>query len=112
MGACLYPCTSCERHVRAGEPACPFCGAAMPAENPAGACASPQPAASRAAVLFATAAVVAACGGSTSPTSSSSGEPVALYGPAPVQDAGSDAATDAGEPVALYGPAPVDAGDG
>ena len=44
--------------------------------------------------------------------SSSSGEPVALYGPAPVLDAGKDAAKDAGEPVALYGPAPVDAGDG
>src|SRR5437879_709996 len=121
MSQCLHPCPSCAQHVRAGETACPFCGAALEAracEKPAGA----RPL-SRAAILFVGATAAAACGGSES-TGGGNGDaatdanqngdgstdgPVALYGPAPV-DGGMDA-SDSGS-VVLYGPAPVDGGAG
>jgi hypothetical protein len=90
---------------------------------------------SRAALLFVGATVTAACGGQTESPSlggdaaaseagggdDTDAQPVAMYGPAPVQDAGpreaspdapADAPSDAdsgGLPV-MYGPAPIDAG--
>jgi hypothetical protein len=137
----LHPCPSCAQHLRAGETVCPFCDAALPAgfgasARPRGAPGRPS---SRAALLFAAATVAAGCGGATeanvfgegdgghdaAPGDGSGGDdygqPVALYGPAPVYDAGprpdasKDAATDATEEdsgggVILYGPAPYDAG--
>jgi len=127
--ASLHPCGGCARHVRVGESSCPFCGAAV-AENvvsnrgaPAG-----NKRLTRAAILFATAAVAASCGGKEDPvpntssssgtsgtsgssgTSGTSGTAVPAYG-VPETDSGPDA-NDGGGPVALYGPAPVDASDG
>ncbi|MBS2015367.1 MAG: hypothetical protein JST00_20940 [Deltaproteobacteria bacterium] len=119
--ASLHPCPSCARHVRptASVSACPFCGAEV----------APRPAAdarpllsrprTRAALLFAGAAVVGACS-STAATPAygvpatdagleDAGEdavpgPVAMYGPAPVPDSGRDAAE--------TGPDAADASDG
>jgi len=131
--ACLHSCTSCSRHVRATESACPFCDAPLGTDF-VDACPRRAKAGrklTRAALLFAGATALAACGGkedtvpnggasssgSSGSSSGSSGEgPVAVYGPAPV-DASVDDAADASDeqdagPVALYGPAPVDAGDG
>lgn len=34
MNLRLIPCTACQRHVRLGDPECPFCGAAMPLSRP------------------------------------------------------------------------------
>jgi hypothetical protein len=112
MAARLIVCPSCRCHVKLGASSCPFCGGDPPAD------ASPRPesttshrALTRAALLFAGASTVNACGGSTSP--------VVFYGPAPIEDAGTDAAsTDAstnkgdasdGSPssVVFYGPAPI-----
>jgi hypothetical protein len=97
---------------------------------------------SRAALLFVGATVAAACGGQTESLGGGTGDggrdavanetggggddtdaqPVAMYGPAPVQDSGpreaapdapadapSDASDSGGLPV-MYGPAPIDAG--
>ncbi|HEY3820527.1 MAG TPA: hypothetical protein VGL81_25350 [Polyangiaceae bacterium] len=111
MSQSLVPCPSCARHLRAGGATCPFCDAALPAGFGASARAigpRGRPA-SRAAMLFAAAALAASCGGTTESTTSGS------------SDAGRDAAregaagddTDA-EGVTLYGPGPVniDAGPG
>lgn len=111
--------------MRVGESSCPFCGAAIAASIVSNRGVSVgNKRLTRAAILFATAAVAASCGGKEDPvpnTSSSSGgssgssgtsgtNPVPLYG-APDTDSGPDI-NDSGGPVALYGPAPVDAGDG
>jgi len=95
----FIPCPACDRHVRTTDRTCPFCSTTMPeATIPA---AAPGRALTRAAILFAGATAVSAC---------SSPEPVAMYGPAPV-DASSDV-KDSSLPdvVAMYGPSPVDAG--
>ena len=115
----LIACPSCHCHVKLGAPSCPFCAHELPLEV------SPRPALpvsgkslTRAAILFAGASTVGACGG-LDPS------PVVYYGPAPIDastDGGStDSATeagdasDAGSPVVFYGPAPIpdggDAGD-
>ena len=117
MGACLFPCPGCARHIRTDERACPFCGAATP--EGFGACAKPAltgPVLSRAAVLFMGATAVAACSGTVAAPggggdSGSSGDspssadsmPVALYGPGPVRDAN----VDSPGPVPAYGPGPI-----
>ncbi len=117
--ACLHSCTSCSRHVRATERSCPFCDAPLGSDF-IDACprrAKPGRKLTRAALLFAGATALAACGGKEdSGSSGSTSGAVAVYGPAPIRDASPDTADaaeqpDAG-PVALYGPAPVDAGDG
>jgi hypothetical protein len=95
----LVHCPACDRHVLATERACPFCEAAMPEAAMPEASGGTGRALTRAAILFAGATALTAC----------SSEPVALYGPAPVDGSAMDSAKD-GEPVALYGPAPVDAG--
>lgn len=127
--ACLHSCTACSRHVRATERVCPFCDAPLGSDF-IDACPRRAKAGSkltRAALLFAGATALAACGGkedgvpndngSSSGSSGSSSGDVALYAPAPVNDASTRDAADASKepdagPVALYGPAPVDAGDG
>ena len=115
MGACLSPCPSCARHIRADEGTCPFCGAATP--EGFGACVRPAPAGpvlSRAAVLFMGATAVAACGGTTTTVggggdsgSSADSMPVAMDGPAPVRDSSVDAPVDSPGPVPAYGPGPT-----
>jgi hypothetical protein len=93
----LRLCASCSRHVRGGDDGCPFCGARASAAVPV-----PLSRATRAALVFGSATLVAAgvaCGGVTE-----------------AADASSDAATpvDAGRDVNAqppYGaPPPVDAG--
>jgi hypothetical protein len=136
MSECLHPCEACERHIKGGETACPFCGATLSAGF--GTCAKPTASRAkapltRAAILFVGAAAAAACDGAVEPgddagnvadassdVSSSDaarddGNPVALYGPVPVdaspaKDSAADDA-DTGGPVALYGPVPVDSGN-
>jgi hypothetical protein len=96
----FFPCPSCERHVKEGDAACPFCGASVAKA------AAPVRVASRLSrsALFALSAAgalsVTDCGGTTS-------EPV--YGaPVPAVDAGGDAPQD-GSVQALYGAPAVDA---
>ena len=127
----LHPCVACQRHINVDESACPFCKAEVPEGFGPSALARAASAVnrplSRAAILFAGATAIAACSsgtalpgssggtsgssGGSSGSSGSSGEVQALYGPAPVEDAG-DAGMDSPGPVALYGPAPVDSGNG
>jgi hypothetical protein len=111
MATRLIVCPSCRCHVKLGASSCPFCGEGPPAD------ASPRPesttshrALTRAALLFAGASTVNAC---------SSTSPVVFYGPAPIEDAGTDAAsmdasTNKGDAsdgatsgVVFYGPAPI-----
>lgn len=96
---CLHPCTSCARQVRSYETRCPFCGVSLP-----GVCVLPDPrpaprAPLRAALVFAGAAAIAACGKTSGGGGGCGGciAPVAVYGPPPMQmDAGAPP-TDAGE---------------
>lgn len=118
----LVPCPACDRHVRSGDPACPFCGAKTVAA-PSGATGPAARALTRAAILFVGATAVGGCStevvamygpapvDASSDVKDGSAAPdvVAMYGPAPI-----DASADSNAPdvVAMYGPAPVDAGDG
>jgi len=112
MSRRLHPCPSCARHLRAGESACPFCEAPLPAGF--GASTSPAPAgrprgrvSSRAALLFFAATAATACGGQTAGsmfTGDGGGRDAAANDGAPLEDAGEDA--DA-MPVVMYGPGPV-----
>ncbi len=137
MSQCLHPCPSCAQHLRASETTCPFCDAALPSGwNVCRRAAAPGRPMSRAALLFVGATVAASCGGSVAsqPGSDDGGKtttgegggggepdamPVALYGPAPVFDAGPrlDASPDTSEddgggmPI-MYGPAVIDSGRG
>jgi hypothetical protein len=98
----LAPCTSCRRHVRADEPACPFCGGAIgePTNRAV-------PRAPRVAILFAGAIGLAGC------SEDGGGAPVPVYGApidsAVIADTGradtSNADTSMGS---LYGGPPVD----
>jgi hypothetical protein len=131
----LHPCPACTCHIKPEERSCPFCGATVPAGFGRRPLAKLSPTATRAAVLFASAVSVTACGGSTesnAPAEHDSGsvtdsgareetsvvmdtgtadtaEPdtsiVAMYGPAPVMDSGGPDA-----PAVLYGPAMIDSG--
>jgi hypothetical protein len=98
MSVSFAPCPSCDRHVKRGEAACPFCGVAVVLPP-----AAPRPSVrlSRSALFALTAAGALAatdCGGTTS-------EP--LYGaPVPGVDASSDAPQD-GSFQALYGAMPA-----
>jgi hypothetical protein len=100
------PCPRCKRHVRAGESACPFCNAALPADfGPAPRVVAPVTGPfARAAILFMGAATTACSSGSAEPV------PSPYYGPA-VIDADATTKQDSGEPlpVVFYGPAIVDA---
>ncbi len=103
MSARLAPCPGCARHVKVGDAACPFCGAAAPVSAPAPRAVAKG--ATRAAIaalaVAAAAASVAACDGQTK------------VAPLPEDDAG-DAATviDATTGDASDGGATVDASDG
>jgi hypothetical protein len=97
----LLPCPSCARHVRASEEACPFCAGELPASRTSQPLPrSPATRLSRAALYAfgASAAVVAACGGSTGSTVADGGttdggdesRAMPVYG-GPVVDGGEDA---------------------
>ncbi|MDP3275634.1 MAG: zinc ribbon domain-containing protein [Deltaproteobacteria bacterium] len=122
----LVPCSSCGRHVRSSDSACPFCGTALTHVTPVSATTPGARLGRNATFVFATTLALAACspgtpgtdGGSDAQTADTSTPPddggaMALYGaPVPV-DAGADSAPgpDDGGSMALYGaPAPVDAG--
>jgi hypothetical protein len=115
MASRLTPCPSCSRHVKVGPPSCPFCGGDVPTNVPARPVLAGRPL-SRAAILFASAAAVSACSGTTRSTMSSdaavdTGGPMPAYGvPGMPFEAGEP--DDAGQPTPLYGIGPqVDAGD-
>ena len=111
----LLPCPSCARHVRQSESGCPFCGASLAlASEPS----RPMPTQrlGRAATFAFGAAMatsVAACGTTTTPTTTYTG--VAQEdggtdgGVAPAYGAPSDAGSDAGM-LAMYGGPPSDSG--
>jgi hypothetical protein len=99
VAASFFPCPSCERHVKRGDGACPFCGGAIASAPPLPA----RPAARLArSALFAATAIGAAvagtaCGGTSEP----------VYGaPVPPVDAASDGPADASF-QALYGAMPA-----
>jgi hypothetical protein len=86
MAAPLVVCSRCDRHVRASDASCPFCGTERVAVDlvraPAGRVAY------RAAVVLAGAAALSACEKQPrqdpSTQESSSGAAVAVYGPPPM----------------------------
>ena len=99
----LVQCPACDRHVRASESACPFCGAEHIPEAP-----SRRTVAGRVgrAAIFALGASMslAACGETTMPPAPAYGTPPADAGPGDT-DAG-EMEEDAGTVAALYGGAP------
>src|SRR5690349_4494311 len=107
----LAPCTSCARHVRRTESACPFCGTVLSfgAAPPRRVI---QERLGRAALFSVGAAIVASvpgCGTAvpayggpavdSGPIAADTGQPGPLYGGPPEVDAGHDA----GQPATLYG---------
>jgi hypothetical protein len=116
MASRLTPCPGCQRHVKLGPPVCPFCGVEVPVHVPARAAPAGRPL-SRAAIVFASAAVVTACSSSTTPPETKdaevdTGHAVAAYGVAIHEDAGADAGVvvhdagfhdDVGQSTADYG---------
>jgi len=117
----LVPCPSCNRHIRTGEHACPFCGSAISASIAAKAIPGATQRLSRAAAFAFTATLAMThCGPGTTPPAADAaadadGGVAPLYGApadatpdtAPTPDATADAARDDGGPVPLYG-APAD----
>jgi hypothetical protein len=119
----LRPCLGCSRHVRANEAACPFC--ATPRAELADEERVLSPLAgrvTRAAIVFAGATAIAACGGSkddtssassassTGGTSGSSGKGSSGTSGTSGTSGSSGSNGDTSGNVALYGPAPVDDG--
>jgi hypothetical protein len=124
----LSPCPGCARHVLATEPACPFCGASMPADFTA----RVRPEAPRrlsrvAALAFGTSLALGACADTVTGSDGSSdasdasadalrdappddGGPAALYGDPPPQDVTADTVDDDGAHAAEYGGPFFDAG--
>ena len=82
MASQLAPCPSCTRHFKVGSAACPFCGGEVPTSVPQRGIAAGRPL-TRAALVFAGSAVVAACS-----SSSGGGEPLPAYGVAIIPDGG------------------------
>lgn len=123
----LVPCAECSRHMRATEPACPFCGAPPPAPGDLPPVVAPPRARLGRAALFAfgaaAAGVVAVSGCGDDSFDAPYGAPPADMGMPPPLDssfadtgeAGVDAGDDAGDAAADAGDdagdAAVDAGD-
>ena len=114
--SCLHVCPSCARHVRSEETTCPFCDASLPEDFRV--CGEPRATGrplTRAAFLLMSATALTACGKTTGagggadiygpppvdvrpdasaktqnepPPPTPHEQPVAVYGPAPVADAG------------------------
>lgn len=119
----LVPCTSCSRHVRAVETACPFCGGNLPADLASRAVPSTTRRLDRLATFtFAVGLTVAACGGTTGsddsdtdPSAETADDEAELRKKKKKKDAGAprDAGCveqefDSGGFQALYGMSPVD----
>lgn len=85
--ATLVPCGGCHRHVRAHEPACPFCAHPLPDASVEGIVPEPQQRLSRAGVLaFAAAFLSTACPSREAPSpfsSADSGMVQTIYGGPP-----------------------------
>lgn len=123
----LVPCPSCNRHIRTGERACPFCGASISASLASKAIPGATQRMSRAAAFAFTATLTMAnCGPGTTPAPTPDAAADAddmevsvmpLYGSpvdaspdtTPPPDATADVVNDNGGPMPLYG-APADAG--
>lgn len=106
----LHPCSSCGRHVRLTENACPFCGSTLALAHVAPRPMPTQRLGRAAAFAFgaAVAASTAGCGTSTTAegdagTDAYYGSLDAAYGGPPI-DAGNDAVA-----IAAYGGPPIDA---
>ncbi len=110
--ASLTPCPSCSRHVKVGPPTCPFCGGDVPVPAARAVALQAGKPLTRAALMFAGAAAVTACGGS----SSAYGVPVfpdasdAEASAPDAHDAGADGDADAGQPMGAYGGPILDSG--
>ena len=65
----LNPCPSCNRHVRAADPVCPFCSAPQAARPPRAEAPLPRPRLNRAAIFAAgaTLAGMSACSSTSNP---------------------------------------------
>lgn len=96
----LVSCSGCERHVRADDEACPFCGAAVEAPpEPTGR--RPVGRLGRAAMFaFGASLALAGCADDRDP-------PAPAYGTPPMDAGPTD---DAGGPAPAYGAVPADAG--
>ena len=102
MGRHLFTCPSCQRHIRASEVACPFCGQAT-TESFRAQVSRPRPIArlSRAA-LFSLTTTAAAAGTLVACVTAEEPTYQALYGGPPVDD-------DGGQGRTLYGGPAIDA---
>jgi hypothetical protein len=85
----LIPCSSCRRHVRRTEAACPFCAAELPGAEPAPAARAAAPPGAKRAALFAMGVTLAAS--ACEPENS-----VPVYGAPWVPEAGSSGAGGSG----------------
>lgn len=114
----LVPCPSCNRHIRTGEGACPFCGASISASLASKAIPGATQRLSRAAAFAFTATLTMAnCGPGTTPAPTADAAADADVGVAPLYgapadvtpgpDATPDVVNDNGGPMPLYG-APAD----
>jgi hypothetical protein len=114
----LLPCTGCQRHVRAAEATCPFCGVEIVARSAAKpASLSRNAKLTRAAIVFTAGAAIAACGGKESDPpgnssgASSSGTSGGSSGGSSGSSSGSSGSVDGGSPLPMYGPAVIDSGN-
>src|SRR5687768_12750953 len=107
----LLPCPGCARHVRAIDPLCPFCGAALPMSLRAATPRVPTKRLGRSATLAFGAALAASACGSSMSGDDDAGR-VTLDSGSDEGDAGKlvDAGADSGQPVAMYGGPPADGG--
>src|SRR5262245_12531585 len=116
MGNHLLPCPGCARHVRALDPMCPFCGAALPTSVRASQVPRiPLKRLGRSATLaFGAALSMAGCGDAGNGHDDAGRMSLQDSGGNSDEDAGKifeDGGEDAGTNVALYGgPPPQDAG--
>lgn len=116
--ASLHPCPSCSRHVRATETSCPFCGADVP-QAVAKTTFVNAPRMTRAAILFASATTIAACGGKeaddinkvSQDDAGGSGGGGGASSSSTSSSGSSGTSGTSGTPVPMYGPAVIDAGD-
>lgn len=110
MATALVPCSACSRHVKTNEHVCPFCraprAAGAGADTPAIGLSPTAQGLSRAALLIAGAAVIAACGKESSalrpdgPSAAVYGGPPVMVDPSPTAAPSVSAKADGGVPDA------------
>ncbi|MFO0617953.1 MAG: hypothetical protein U0414_35510 [Polyangiaceae bacterium] len=105
--ASLLPCTSCGRHVRIRDAACPFCSAVQPSDRAAPVLTRAR--AKRAVAFVAASMAVAACGSNTGSPSTPGGTSSAASSAAPTATPATDPLPDA--PQVRYGLPPFLAAD-